>query len=61
MTNWEQRLREIEQERRAGRWARIVIAIVALLLLAGGLAWDQYAYGDWKCLFMECRKVEVVK
>lgn len=57
MTSWEQRQKEIEQEKKADRWVKIAIAFVVLLFLIGGLVWCQYAYGDWKCMFIECRKV----
>lgn len=33
----------------------VVVCVVAILGIE--LAWNQYAFDDWKCAFIECRKV----
>jgi len=43
--------------RRLNRLVLICSVIVIVVVLGLALAWNAYAYGDWKCLFIECRKV----
>jgi hypothetical protein len=37
------------------------VLLVVALLVTIGMIWNQYTYGDWKCLFTECRRVIEVK
>lgn len=53
-----------EERQACKRAERVVGAIawgflLALVVVVTGVsvAWHAYAYGDWKCAFMECRKV----
>jgi hypothetical protein len=56
---------DTDEERKACRraeralgWLSFGMLLAIVVLLAGvSLAWHSYAYGDWKCAFMECRKV----
>ena len=56
---------ETEDERRACRRAGRALAAItvgilvalAVVSLGAKIAWSSDAYGDWKCAFMECRKV----
>lgn len=57
----EERQREWAAESKARRWAIFVGVVLMLVLVSGDLAWNQYVYGDWRCAWAQCRKVEVVK
>ena len=47
---------------RSGRvWAGVALVVLALLLLGADAAWNQWVYGDWRCAWAHCRKVEIVK
>lgn len=45
-------------ERRRWGWYRLAFAI---LLVAGWVAWNAYAYGDWTCAFKRCVQIQDVR
>ena len=51
----------LERERSTSRWAMALLIVIGLLVIAGDVAWNQWVYGDWRCAWAHCRKVEVVK
>lgn len=53
----EQQQRCNRARRSAKRLTIIVLAAIIVAILGGALVWNQYAYGDWKCTFMHCRKI----
>lgn len=46
-----------EMQRKQRLFSISLMTGVAVLLLALAIAWNTYAYGDWRCTFIECRKV----
>lgn len=46
-----------KRERSAKRLALAIVVSLAVIILAVMIAWNVYVYGDWTCVFAECRKV----
>ena len=53
-----------EESQRCARTERhaTIIAWIAVITLLVGIVgvealWNQYVYGDWRCVFAHCRKV----
>ena len=48
-------------DRSGRRWAIVALVVLAVLVLGGMAAWNEYVYGDWTCAFAHCRKVILEK
>jgi hypothetical protein len=46
---------------RGDRLAHMLLAALAVAIVAGDFFWNDYAYGDWTCMFKRCVMVQNVK
>ena len=48
-------------KKRSHRFDIGIALVLGVVILGCALAWNEWVYGDWKCTFARCVKVENIK